>query len=437
MNTTQGQNDAGGTLERTKRLTPRAMGGALRRRTAVAAGAFVIAASLAAAALQQSAIAAGPSVQEASVGGGLARDPATGGLCLSLGSACITVAPVPVLDGWIPGASITVGRQALKWGPGVSGSLLLSGCAPLDGIALAVEPGRLRYVQVAAARDVARGRWLLAHRIEGRAAPGMLVGISEAVAVSGGFRLRPFYLMPGCPYFLAQHLNMQDDRSQDWWSNVLAAVDASVALSNHVTVYGEFLADDFPWAASTRGRVPYMIGALAGIRFDEPPGLEPYRAVVEYVRINNYVYSHKNPDNTYVVSGGTLIGHPLGPDADALYLFVARPLNGGLFGGLCCSMEVTGRLGYERHGEGRPGHPWDPSEGVSHEFLSGVVETRKILGVTLEAVIGPGVQAAPGSARTTLRLATVLEDIDNAGHVASAKALEAGIRLSLRLAWAR
>lgn len=377
-----------------------------------------------------------PFFQNASIGARVAWNSATSELHLSLDTASITA--IGALDGWLPNSSITVGRQAPKWGPGLSGSLLLSGSASLDGIALSAGIGSFRYVQLAAARDVARGRWLLAHRIEGQVAPGVEVGISEAVAVSGGFRLQPYYLVPGCPYFLAQHLNMQDTRSQDWWSNVLAAVDASVAVTPGIRLYGEFMVDDFPWASSARGRVPYMVGGLAGIQVDVPSGLglEPYRAAIEYVRINNYVYSHKNPENTYVVADGRLIGHPLGPDADAIYLFVSRPVRLDA-AGPCRNIEVTSRLGYERHGEGTLGHGWNPSEGVAHEFLSGTVETRTSLGIRVRAYVGPTLRVLPGSPCGMLELATIIESIDNAGHVASARALEARVRLSLQLTWSQ
>lgn len=408
------------------------------RRVARVAGPCVLAVCIAAPGLQGATVGAAadslPFVQNASVGAGTAWDSATGELHLSLDTASITVAGV--LDGWLPSSRITVGRQAHKWGPSLSGSLLLSGSASLDGIALSAEIGPFRYVQLAAARDVARGRWLLAHRIEGQVAPGVEVGVSEAVAVSGGFRLQPYYLIPGCPYFLAQHLNMQDARSQDWWSNVLAAVDASVAVTPGIRLYGEFMADDFPWASSARGRVPYMVGGLAGVQLDVPSGLEPYRAAIEYVRINNYVYSHKNPENTYAVADGRLIGHPLGPDADALYLFVSRPVRLDA-AGPCRSVEVTGRLGYERHGQGMPGHAWNPSEGVAHEFLSGTVETRTSLGIWVRAYVGPTLRVLPGSPCGMLELATIIESIDNAGHVPSARALEAGVRLSLQLTWSQ
>ena len=356
-------------------------------------------------------------------------------LHLSLDRVSATIAGA--LDRWLPGSNITIGRQTWKWGPGLSGSLLLSGSTPLDGVCLSVSDGRLLYEQLAAARDASEGKWLFAHRIVGRLGSSAEVGISEACSVSSGFHLQPYHLIPGCPYFLAQHLSMQDERTQDWWSNVLAALDASLDVTRGVKLYGEFMADDFPWAPSARGRVPYMVGGLAGIQVDVPRQTNPCRVAVEYVRINNYVYSHKNPENTYVVADGKLIGHPLGPDADALYLFVSRrvDLDDTVGFGPCRDVEVTGRLGYERHGEGIVGHAWSPSEGVSREFLAGTVETRASLGVWATGQLGSALCAVPGAPHCALEFATIVEKVRNAGHVPSAETFEASVGLSLKFVW--
>ncbi|MGE5593408.1 MAG: hypothetical protein ACM3X3_06970 [Betaproteobacteria bacterium] len=370
--------------------------------------------------------------QAASLGIGAEWDSIDDELRLSLDKASVTVAGV--LDRWLPGNTITVGRQAWQWGPGLSGSLLLSGSTPLDGVSFLVSDERLRYEQLAAARDASKGKWLLAHRIAGRLG-GVEVGISEACSVSSGFHLQPYHLIPGCPYFLAQHLSMQDERTQDWWSNVLAAVDASLDVTRGVKLYGEFMADDFPWAPSARGRVPYMVGGLAGVHIEVPHQANPCRVAMEYVRINNYVYSHKNPENTYVVGEDKPIGHPLGPDADALYLFVSRSVGFDDAIGPCRNIEVTGRLGYERHGEGVLGHAWSSSEGVNREFLAGTVETRASLGVWATGQLGSALRAAPGAPHCALVFATVVERVRNAGHVPSAEAFEASVRLSLKFVW--
>jgi hypothetical protein len=352
---------------------------------------------------------------------------------------------------------ITVGRQRIQWGPGITGGLLLSGRASLDGLTFRLVLDKVRYKQIHAARDFAAGKWLFAHRLEGLVLPNLKLGISEAIAVSGGFRMRFAHLVPAFPYYLIQHLTIKGDREQDYWTNALVSVDASVNFMDNLVAYVEFMADDFPWAMSAKGRVPHMVGGVLGISLTKPlyltdgvpilltrtpellkrsasrdPVFETsqeehdlpnanYSVTAEYVRINNYVYSHKNPDNTYVTRAGQLIGHPLGPDADAVYLILA--VNS------CAEIESENRawaalsFGYERHGEGAPGQPWHAAHGIEREFLWGIVETRKVLGLSA------GLATSPLALELSLRG----ESIENAGHIPGARAVEGNIAISVRL----
>ena len=346
--------------------------------------------------------------------------------------------------GHILTTGMTVGRQRIQWGPGTTGGLLLSDQASLDGLTFQLDLDEFHYTQIQAARDFAAGKWLFAHRLEGRVLPNLKIGISEAIAVSGRFRMRPSHLIPACPYYLIQHLTIKGDREQDRWTNALVSVDASVNLRDNLVAYAEFMADDFPWAMSAKGRVPYMVGGVLGISFIKPlhlaggapilmtcigellkgkhDTLDTYcSATAEYVRINNYVYSHKNPDNTYITHTGQLIGHPLGPDADGVYLIVAvnpcpdiEPGNRG---------QATLFFGYERHGEGALGQPWRASHGIEREFLWGIVETRKVLGLSAGVAMSPA----------ALELCLKAESIENAGHIPGARALEGHITITVKL----
>ncbi len=389
---------------------------------------------------------------------------------LSLDRLHVTFATPSLMSPWghTLTTDITVGRQRIHWGPGLTGGLVLSGHAPLDGLAFQVGLGQVSYTQVQAARDFESGKWLLAHRLEGRALPNLKLGISEAIAVSGGFRMQFAHLIPACPYYLIQHLAIKEDRKQDRWTNALVSVDASVDLRNGVLAYAEFMADDFPWAMSAKGRVPYMVGGLVGISLVKPlqspapeqvllirefghEDAEPemyYSVTAEYLRINNYVYSHKNPDNTYVTKNGTLIGHPLGPDTDGVYLILASDLNHRV--GLVRAREASLCFGFERHGEGKLGKPWHPDDGIKHEFLSGIVETRKVLGLCVLADLQT-VQDTRSSnedihlrrrdtyawtevqPEVTAELSLKTESIGNAGHILGARDIEGSIIVTLRL----
>lgn len=331
--------------------------------------------------------------------------------------------------GHIIATGMTAGRQRIQWGPGSTGGLILSDQASLDGLTLHFGLNKVSYTQLYAARELLSGKWLLAHRLEGQILPTIRLGISEAIAVSEGFKMRFAHLAPLVPRYLIQHLTMRSDRAQDISTNAFFSVDASINLTDNLLAYAELMADDFPWARSVKGRVPYMVGSLVGVSFTKPLNLGDTRqtrsssVTAEYVRINNYVYSHKNPDNTYVTRTGQLIGHPLGPDADGAYIILATdsyPETGFESGN-----HVALLMGYERHGEGELGQPWHRSHGTEREFLWGVVETRKVLGLSASITKSP----------VELELSLRAESLDNAGHVPGARAIEGGIAITARLCY--
>ncbi len=372
---------------------------------------------------------------------------------LSLDRLHVTFATPSLISPWghIPATGMTVGRQQIRWGPGLTGGLVLSDYASLDGLTFQIDLGQARYTQVQAARDLESGKWLLAHRLEGDVLPNLKLGISEAIAVSGGFHMQFAHLIPACPYYLIQHLTIKKDREQDKWTNALVSVDASVDLKDDILAYAEFMADDFPWALSAKGRVPYMVGGLVGISLRKPlqshaqkqgplikefchENSKPeryYSVTAEYVRINNYVYSHKNPDNTYVTKNETLIGHPLGPDADGVYLILASDLHHQI--GPVRARQASLSLGFERHGEGELGQPWRPDDGIKYEFLSGTIETRTALGLSAVIELKAPCDAQLYNGSSFLDLSLKVKNIDNAGHISGDRDVEGSLIIALRL----
>lgn len=88
---------------------------------------------------------------------------------LSLGTLQVAFA-IPAFTlpwGHMLTTGMTLGRQRIGWGPGISGELLLSDQASLDGLIFQLGLGEIDYTQIHAARDFASGKWLFAHRLEG------------------------------------------------------------------------------------------------------------------------------------------------------------------------------------------------------------------------------------------------------------------------------
>ncbi|MEA4884477.1 MAG: capsule assembly Wzi family protein [Clostridia bacterium] len=292
-----------------------------------------------------------------------------------------------LLTGGANGQAAFVGMASFKWGPGRSGSLVLSGIAdpmPVAGYRLSL--GSLEYVRFVGAMESEQKRALMAQRIEYSPWPWLTLGITETAAVSGEVSPVLFLPVPGLPVYALQHLAIKQHPVQDRNINVNMGVDfraefpISRGTERKAEAYGEFFADDahLLWDPDP---APYLVGVLAGIDVPEIPGMRALGVNLEYVGIANFVYSHKNPINNYTYHDAPL-GHPLGPDADTLILTVSYR----------CSPKSTLTLSgaVERHGEGYIGHSWSPGHGMDEAFLTGVVEKTAMASLGWRwAVVGP------------------------------------------------
>jgi hypothetical protein len=140
-----------------------------------------------------------------------------------------------------------------------------------------------------------------------------------------------------------------------------------------IELYGELMIDDAQASFPKRSWVPDFIGGLVGVNITKQ--MDGCKVVLnaEYIGIANYVYSHRIPSNnhTYHEVG---LGHPLGPDADAVIMTVTMHISTDK------SIELKGA--FERHGEGRIGQPWCVEHGLDYIFLSGIVEKKARVGLS-------------------------------------------------------
>ena len=113
--------------------------------------------------------------------------------------------------------------------------------------------------------------------------------------------------------------------------------------------------------------MPDFVGTLVGLDIHRHIDTWQVTLNAEYTRITNYVYSHRVPSNNYTYHEVGL-GHPLGPDADAIFLTLTVQPDART------SVEIKST--FERHGEGYIGLPWSHELGPDSIFLSGIVERR-------------------------------------------------------------
>ena len=160
-------------------------------------------------------------------------------------------------------------------------------------------------------RTIYRQKYLAAQMLEASVANGVDIAVGES-EVYGGRNPELLYLIPGMFYFAAEHYTGDEDNKQ-----LFGSVDIN-ALRNYnfyMTLFlDEFSVSEFTLTDRQRNQLGFTLGARS---YDL---IYPNTDIlVEYTRINPWVYNHKFPDATYQ-SHLYDLGHWIGQNADNLYL---------------------------------------------------------------------------------------------------------------------
>ncbi|MBN2587175.1 MAG: hypothetical protein JXA64_11250 [Candidatus Fermentibacteraceae bacterium] len=251
--------------------------------------------------------------------------------------------------------AVSFGRIPQRWGPGRFTQLLLSDNGPpLDMLRIELRILEdLEFTGLTATVDSDSGTYLTAHRLDITPTANLRIGLSESILFKAG-SLDFAYMNPVIPWYPVQWNERDDD-------NAFICLDASWKPVPGLETYGEFLIDDIQY--ENDGNRPDKLGWTTGLSgFLKPLGLG---AVIEYTRIDRYVYSQRRPCNFYL-HRGEIIGSGLGPDADRATLSL------GTAAAWPVLAEVT--LEHTRHGEGTVQEGWPDSVAAGGKFPSGIVE---------------------------------------------------------------
>ena len=323
----------------------------------------------------------------------------------TLGLSAPSVRRGAISAAWGP-VRLELGREALWWGPGVRGALLLSDSAgPLDMFKLTWDTSDVRFTKVIALLDQP-GRYLVGTRVDWRTSPSVRIALSEtAVAFPSQFFW--YHLVNPAPAVLTDLLgtwNLQYSMGAN--DNFLVGVDFDARLRPGVLVYGEVMYDDIrSWQPLLEGillfpRPPSRYGFLAGLYLTDPLHNGRTELRLEYSRVYNWTYNHSLADRRYE-SRGLPLGYWLGSDGDDLAVIGTHRLSAGE--GLQVWVALT------RHGEGRIGRePADAEDAWRNRFLSGIVETRYSLGASWTRRVGAntvGVSAELAYVRNRMNVA--------------------------------
>ncbi len=220
--------------------------------------------------------------------------------------------------------TIQVGRERLLWGYGVNDKLIVSDNAPVfDFGKIDVHVGNFTYMffhgwLLGPTRIVTGGysgiseahvnpKYLAAHRF-GLSFPRIIdIGFSELIVYS---RRSPdlAYLNP------VTDLKDVEPQLHDR-DNSLRSIDVKLHSLSNFELYGTLLIDDLVWSKLGSRFYANEFAFTVGGNYIEPAGLENADLVLEYTRIDPYVYSHHIPENSYT-NDQFVIGNYLGPNSD-------------------------------------------------------------------------------------------------------------------------
>ena len=271
-----------------------------------------------------------------------------------------------------PFVDVAAGLFRNRWGPGSSGTLLLSDASlsyPGIFFGKTFAGGMGRFVATTASLHRPEERWFSAHRLEFAFGRSLRLGVHESAAYSSnGFET--LYVIGVVPYTLVQRfLDRTTSEGGDVLphrNNVMVGLDAVWRFGHGLRLDGELLIDDFATETSTQpNRIGYELGASwAGSLLGQPAD-----ARIEFVKVYRYTYSVFYGANH--LHDGVPLGYEKGPDVEHALSRLDRDFGASFRAGL--GLDVT------RSGEGFPGEFWDPDDPQSANSgsrLSGTVERR-------------------------------------------------------------
>lgn len=230
----------------------------------------------------------------------------------------------------LPWFGLDFGKESFDWGPGREANVFLQGAAPsylygrlrVSHKALTFEHlfGGLRTPPDAAdlsttstsnghLRTLPAPKRFVTHRLELELSDRLRFGIHESV-VYGDRGFEPAYALPVSILVGAQTYAGETD-------NVAFGFDLAYRVGRATKLYAAIFFDDL--SKFDPGNFSNQVGIQAGGHWAEPMGVPGVDIRAEYARMEPYTYAHNLDINAYTHFDAVL-GHPLGPNADRVFL---------------------------------------------------------------------------------------------------------------------
>lgn len=273
-------------------------------------------------------------------------------------------------------ARISAGRDAAHWGPGVFTNLSFNqNAVPFNQISWLSHLGPVSVISLYGQLTIhgdSQGtfnqspekRSLYAHRYEWRAMPNLLLGISEQLVLFN--QEEPFAFVPVIPLFILKGTGFERR------NNGNISMDIAYRVGGFANVYSEFFIDDIQSPATLfddnwGNKWAWMIGThLAYTKLPGQAGL-----ILEYSRVEPWVYTHYKVGTAQTAHGGHPLGNPLGPNSQGMIMKPYWTGAGGLYLSARTELVWKGRdKGSSLQDDMSDGYP----EGK--EFIRGIGEPR-------------------------------------------------------------
>ncbi len=214
---------------------------------------------------------------------------------------------------------VSFGSDLVGWGPGSSGHLLMDiQTFSISDIHATATFGPFHYIKFFGTLDklypitngegkeyLANSRTLVAHRLDIRLSDRIQFGVSESIVYNRNFELS--YLNPLIPFTISEVQTGDTD-------NNLAAVDFSVNIFQGSKLYIELMVDDMDFRQNWFKDYVNKWAILLGHQWANPFGLSNSLLTLETIRVEPYVYTHRDTANHYEFYGQS-IGYDLEPNS--------------------------------------------------------------------------------------------------------------------------
>ncbi|OQY30321.1 MAG: hypothetical protein B6244_00225 [Candidatus Cloacimonetes bacterium 4572_55] len=307
---------------------------------------------------------------------------------------------------------IKFGKDRVEWGPGFNGKLSLSDNAgSFTHLALTTRIGPVLATHLTGFLNSRTttlqtddqgnqwketvGKYLAGHRAEVTIKSRAVIGAQEII-IYGNRGLEAAYLNPFNFYRSAEHdLHDKDNASMQ--------LDATVFPAKNWRIHAVWFIDDLYMGKFFDHVFNNKFGLQAGFFYTGFPNIE---IKAEYTRVDQWVYSHYLPINTFS-HDDRILGHWIGPDSDDLFFEISYDL----------LPELKTALTFERIRSGDLSDftiPYTERTTDSKRFLEGHVER--------EYRIGFHIDYEPFG-ETRARINLNLNDLKNKDHIVGKDAI--------------